>query len=1529
MNETRLRSFRGRVFSFELAVSVIVRRVAQNGIHVSLAICFVAFAIGSLRRFTADRFTRYNGVSSPNHVTPSRIILMSSSRANAFTRNTNLFWFVVLWISPVLVTMTEMRPLHAAEPFELRDGDRVVMIGDGLIEQEQYFGWIEVMMTTAFPDRDVTFRNLGWNADTPSGDSRSGLSLVQAGYEPEGEALRQLQNQIELTKPTVVLLGYGMASALETEASMDQTSKVKSVIKFLESYQKLVESIRQINPDCQFVFLSPLSAVGPSLLSPEMSKAYGEMVQQVCGTSGHYINLGNVATAAEQRKDPIHLNEDGYKAAAVAIGDALGINRGDWQSSPQTETLRKVILEKNRLWFHRSRPANMAYVFGFRKREQGQNAVEIPQFDPLIKVEESKIKLLRTLKPDAAAPSKPILESKYAEFTPQPTPDFVVADGLEVTLWAENPMLNKPIHMNFDPQGRLWVASSEAYPMIEVGQSMPDKIIVLEDSSGDGKADKSTVFADGLLIPTGVAPGNGGVYVAQSTDLLFLEDTDGDGKADRRERVLSGFGTEDTHHNLHTLLFGPDGRLYMNQSVYTRTDTETPYGVVRLKAGGGLRMDTRNKRTDIFFHGLWNPWGHQFDAMGNSFMTDGAGFAGIAYVFPGATFNPTPGARQLLDLISPGNYPKFCSGEIVRGPSFPADWQDSLVTCDFRANRVTRFSLSETDSGFVTTQESDLIRTNASAFRPIDVKQGPDGALYIADWSNPIINHGEVDFRDPRRDRWHGRIWRITAKNLPLRKRVDLTKATTESLITSLYSGDRYLSDQSRRVLIENGAKTAAKLELAWSQSKTPEDRLNAVRLSAAVGNPNAMWLESQLNDSDGGARAAATRILGDWSDPSDPTASIDRPEAMKWFAERIVDDHDRTRLEAIRGLAKLGGLDAIKLSLRALDKKLDRFISHALFLNVDENSDALIKNLNNSAWSSVENQKQLEFVLTNVEPAKATDFLGNYLANNKIDRNGGGPWIELVAKAGGPKELAVLYQQAISGQFDSAATAKAFAALQDAKRFRRLMPALVSKPAIELKPLLVGSGDTVSDPVVQGAAIDLCGAWQLRFLVPTLAELAADTNLAEMNRVKAIAALRSCGGEPAITALASLAATNASLRIKTAIVAALAGTNAERATKPFYETLAKVDDEQAALALWRAMLSAKNGEALLTGSLPADGVSEVAARAGIRAAGEGGQNAKSLIAALMPMSGLTMTASKWSPQRGEELRQLVAQKGDPARGEMVYRRSSLQCATCHAIGGVGGKVGPDMTSLGASAPVDYIIESMFDPNAKIKENYHSVTVLTEDGQIIAGIESGSTDDEMVLRDATNKLIRIPETEVAQVKPGKSLMPAGLLDRVSQQDQLDLISFMTRLGKPGEYDASRQTVARVLEVFAGTHRIEQQGNGGIVSGTTTEGWKPLESRVSGKIEREALRALTAQPKHISLVNIYLRTQIEVGSATSAKFTIDNIDRANVWVDGKAAGTIDDSIELAPGQHTLLIQIDGRELPESITIRSEQVTFISK
>ena len=350
--------------------------------------------------------------------------------------------------------------------------------------------------------------------------------------------------------------------------------------------------------------------------------------------------------------------------------------------------------------------------------------------------------------------------------TPDPPAELAamhIDDGFEVNLYASDPAFAKPIHMNFDDRGRLWVASSRNYPQIEPGAKPSDEIVVLEDRDHDGVAERHSVFANDLLIPTGVLPGDGGVYVANSTELLHLTDTDGDGRADRRRTVLSGFGTEDTHHLLHTLRWGPDGWMYLNQSIYIHSHVETPDGVKHLDGGGIWRFNPKSNQLEVFCKGFVNPWGHIIDGFGQSLATDGAYFEGINYVFPESVFVTSPGAQRWLSGLNPGS-PKHSGLEIISGGAMPAEMQGRLVTNDFRSHRVCLFEIARQGSGYRSVQLPELIRTEHVAFRPIDVKMGPDGAIYVADWYNPIIQHGEVDFRDPRRDTEHGRIWRITAK---------------------------------------------------------------------------------------------------------------------------------------------------------------------------------------------------------------------------------------------------------------------------------------------------------------------------------------------------------------------------------------------------------------------------------------------------------------------------------------------------------------------------------------------------------------------------------------------------------------------------------------------------------------------------------------------------------------------------------------------------------------------------------------------
>jgi putative heme-binding domain-containing protein len=1385
-----------------------------------------------------------------------------------------------------------------------------VFVGDAVIEGEQQHGWIELMLTTRFADRSVTFRNLGWNGDTPAGDSRAGLSLLQAGKEPPDEGWTQLVKQIEDAKPTVALIGYGMASSFAGTAGLD---------KFKADYLRFLDALAKTSPEVRIVLLGPIrhEALGAPWPDPAIhngqlarySRAVGEIAaaRQLRFMALFDLLQAPMAAAGSEKltDNGIQLNTRGYRVVAEGLEQAWFGPAGTWRTSPQAGTLRQAIVRKNEWFFHRSRPANMAYIFGFRKREQGRNAVEVIKFDGFIADEEKRIAQLRSLRP-VSVPAAPLrLGNLTARHIEQPQPKFEVADGLEITLWAEDPLLNKPIHMNFDPQGRLWVASSEVYPQIEPGQAATDKIIVLEDTQGGGRADKATVFADGLLIPTGVEPGDGGVYVAQSTELLHLRDTDGDGKADVRRTVLSGFGTEDTHHNLHSLHWGMDGRLYMNQSVYTRTNTETPHGVVRLKAGGIFRFDPRDQRMEILFRGWVNAWGHQFDDFGQSFVTDGAGFAGISWGVPGATYRTLAPARRELQSVSPGNYPKFCGLEIIRSAHFPADWQGDMITCDFRAHRVVRFKLTDEGSGYVTREMPDVMRSTADSFRPLDVKLGPDGALYLADWSNPIIQHGEVDFRDPRRDKEHGRIWRIAVKGRATTPKVNLTPLGNTALLDQLVSPQSYQQDQARRLLVERGAEKVLADLTAWTKRQTSEPALlQAMWLHQAFDRPQPALLNTLLASKDARVRAAAVRAL--------PAG-----DALTSLAKLVADENPRVRLEAVRALGKISSVRAAELALTVLDRPMDPFLDYALWLTVNELAGPWLAAVKSGAWPFEGREQQLEFGLRAVEPELASDVLGQLVAQRGMPRDGAGPWIELIGSAGGAKELGRLFDSLIRGEFTETAALRVLTALGDAARLREMKP---SGDLARLGPLL-----TADRGPLRTAAVQLAGAWRLAGFRLQLVQAAGNADASPAERTAALAALREIGGVGVIADLKKLVGAAASPQVRREAVVVLAGLDLHAAMPEVIAVLKATTDEADALPLWRGLLGIRGASGKLAADLPKAGLSPAVARAGLRPAREGNQN-QPLVQALLRLAGLSVSEVQLSPAELQKLAQEALARGDAARGEHIYRRLELACVACHAIGGAGGKVGPDLTSIGASAPPDYLVEALLYPNAKIKEGFHSVLITTKDQQELSGMVIKEGANELILRNAANQQVSVATKNIAKRTSVGSLMPAGLVDALVPEERLDLIKFLTLLGKPGDYDAARGGVARFWKLYLIVRQNEHLGLERVINGDfSLGGWVPAFSLVNGALAKEACEA--AFPSRFNNRGFFGATQFESTKGGPVKFSLTG-DAQRVWVNGQPAKLGPEfTAETKPGVNTVVVQLNDVSPADRLKLSAAGVSFL--
>lgn len=1504
-----------------------------------------------------------------------------------------------------LVTLCPLLAWAAPAPFELRDGDRVVFIGDTLIEREQHYGYMELMMTLRWPERNVTFRNLGWSADTPVGQSRVSFDWNKG----EAEWFKQLVEQIKQTQPTVVVLGYGMANSLEDAAQTELERQMEGratlsparrgeavenparpadsrrgedtaalpprLDKFVRDYEKLIDAILALNKDTRFILLSPIrhEKLPPPLPDParhnEVLASYTKAIQGVAEKRGyHFVNLfermGPRRTdrlpegRTELTENGIHLKSFGYASIAFDIANTLG-----WRETLDNsrdlfshEDLRQAIIKKNRTFFHRWRPQNSTYLFLFRKHEQGKNAQEIPQFDPLVAAEEEKIAKLRrepakavqsaTFTPDGkrqiqnpipkpkqvALPEKP-----QTPFKQQPKPEFTLADpNLEISLWAENPLLAKPIQMNWDARGRLWIASSSVYPQIAPGQEEEDKILIIEDTDNDGKGDKTTVFADGLLIPTAVEPGDGGAYVGQSTELLHFKDNDGDGIADERRVVLSGFGTEDTHHTLHTLRWGPDGQLNMNQSIYIHSHIETPHGVVRLNSGGTLQLRPDTLEVGVLMKGLVNGWGHAIDDFGQSFQTDGAGGQGINWIVPQAMYVTYAGARRILGSVSPGSYPKFCGLEIIKSEHFPKEWQGGFVTCDFRANRLVRFSIDDAGAAYVTKQH-EFLRTTNITFRPIDVKLGPDGALYIADWSNPIIQHGEVDFRDPRRDREHGRIWRVSYKGGKKVEKPELVKADNKELLEQLLSPNGFNEAKARRVLMEKHTEYPAVrgliMELdSWANTGNSEAKVEAaflrealtkVALHAADPIPSPVhYLEQLLKSEDGRVRAAAIRLLGTLSGntpgvPSLATPRIGPNVALDLLSKFVGDPHGRVRMEVVRSLARIPTARSAELALSVLDKgAVEGHLEYALWLTINDLAEPWAAAVESGAWKIEGREKQLQYALKAIEPRIASRLMSKLVTKDPLPRDGSGGMVELIGQAGGSMQMRFMFDQVLNGGFTDEGAVRALNSLLEAARLRNVRPS--GDPAM-ISRLLDHSNETI-----RAAAAKLAGAWKVSLAAPALTKLAGDASAARDLRYASIEGLRELGGKDAVSALRSLTKDQSS-SIRRRAAAALAANDLNNSTPQILEVASSLTNEDEALSLWRSLLGVRGASSALTKALATNTLPEVVAKAGVRVAREGGRNEPNLVLALNKAGSLSDGSSGLTDEEIHAISYEVT-KGDAARGEKIYRRKELGCVMCHALGGAGGKVGPDMTSLGASTPlVNYIVESVLLPNKKVKEGYNSVQITLKDGDEVTGNLVREDNEQVILRDATAREVSVPKRNIQSRKMGGSIMPAGLVDYITPQERLDLYAFLKELGKPGPYDATKQNVARVwrLNSKVGTVNADEMLKTDVRAGTD---WTPFYSLVNGTLPKaDVMSELEGKDS-----TVWLASRLQTSKAGPVTFKVTGTPSPKAWVNGKPIGGAGDlTAELPAGQHTFFLKVTTSDIASGVKVESSEATFLTE
>ena len=643
---------------------------------------------------------------------------------------------------------------------------------------------------------------------------------------------------------------------------------------------------------------------------------------------------------------------------------------------------------------------------------------------------------------------------------------FAVADGFDVELFAsEADGVVKPIQIRFDARGRLWVIGSAVYPQIEPGQVADDKILILDDTDRDGRADKTTVFADKLMIPTGLElTGDGsGAYVGHGTQLLFLKDTDGDGRADQRRVLLRGFGTGDSHQNINSFAWGPGGELWMCQGLSVRSRVETPWGIVSNSGAGLWRLYPRRQKLEPFYGGEYepqNPWGYVFTDWGEPIVIAGNNSSPI-YATPGLVPNRA-GAQPPMIWRNGGG--RKCSGADIVGTShWPKSWHGALITGGYINNAVWSLKLSDDGAGFaIEDREQPLISSTSQSFRPVDAKFGPDGALYLCDWYNPIIGHYQASFRDPRRDKTRGRIWRVTAKGRPPTERPKLVDATVPELLNHLKSADRWTRHFAKRVLADRPTEQVIAELRGWMAREglselTLKEALGVCQSHEAV---EPELLARLCRASRPGARAYAASVVGAWADRL--------PDPLAMLRPLVADENPRVRLQAVVACAYVPKPESIEVAMVAADYPTDAFISYALGQAVHSLKPHWAGPLKAGKLSFGNELARIGTLVRADGTPDTLQALRELVAAPGLDAAGRERFLHILADVGDANDLATILNLA-----DVGLKARLIPALAQAAELRNL------RPAGDLVPVV---NDLLARPEVElrAGALRLAGAWGL-----------------------------------------------------------------------------------------------------------------------------------------------------------------------------------------------------------------------------------------------------------------------------------------------------------------------------------------------------------------------------------------------------------------------------------------------------------------
>ncbi len=929
-------------------------------------------------------------------------------------------------------------------------------------------------------------------------------------------------------------------------------------------------------------------------------------------------------------------------------------------------------------------------------------------------------------------------------------------EGFKATLFAGEPDVQQPICMDFDDRGRLWVAECYTYSGGPYETKLRDRIIVFEDTNGDGVHDSRRVFWDKGFMLTSLTWGFGGVWILHDGTLSFIPDRNGDLIPDSEPKaMLDGWSKECGHNFVSGLVWGPDGWLYGRHGI---VDTSFP-GVPgtpredRPAMNCGIwRYHPTSNVVEPVCYGTTNPWGLDYDANGQFFMTNNVQ-GHLWHVMPGAHFKRmygqdfNPHFYELMDMTADhyhwdttrkwnesrdgvandlGGGHSHVGGLIYQGTNFPESYRGKIFMCNTHGRRINVNRLERSGSGFVGRREPDFMLVKTPWFRGVDIKLAPDGSIYVADWSD----NGECHDHDGIH-RTSGRIYRIAyGTPVPFKPEPPLESQGSVRLLTQAMGKDAWLARHSRRLLQERQqGESAMALVGKGLQPELP------ILLAESLGLNNPATLTKWLESTDIEQLEHAVHLAA---------STQARRESM---LPKLIQLARRSPAPNV--------LLALVSSLRRFDHAERRQLAESI-LGTTQNVATIAgdNNLTLMTWYGIEpiisNVNDLN-QLVNVP--KLQNFAARRLAY-QIDEN---PSLlaevlhYAAAQAGDHDDAAA---RILSGLRQGLAGRARVAAPSDWTSYEKKLRQSKNKEiafAVDALGVLFGDGAALAD------LRSLAGNGEL-------------DSVAREDAVRALAAAKDSNSIPLFLALLNDRA------IADSAIRALAQFDHPEASTQLIKKLPDFRDGNRSLALdtltSRISYSLDLVEAVANNKVDAKELSASQIRQ-LQAFNSERINqvieSKWGVLQSTPQAKLDLIA-KWK----SELSSATLQHGNLESGASLFKKS---CANCHKLFGEGQTIGPDLTGSNRTN-LEYLLMNIVDPSSVVPKQFTTSIVVLKDGRVLTGVIVGQTESTMNVQTEKELLtVRLEDVE-GQRNSGKSLMPDGMLDNLTPEQVRDLFAFM-------------------------------------------------------------------------------------------------------------------------------------------------------